>query len=299
MPMKIQGGKFMGYKIVTDSCANLNDSQIENLGVEIISLKYYVGETGYDSYIKGKKIDYSDAYTILRNKGKITTSLANREDCDKVILPLLESGEDVLVLAFSSGLSGTAQNIINAAEDYKGMFPEREIRVVDTLSASMGEGLLVQYAAKMKNEGKALNEVADWVEENKLHLCHTFTLDDLFFLKRGGRLSGTGAVVGSLMNIKPLMHVANDGKLYVTGKARGRKAAIEHLINSVGEKGVGIESQDIFIVHGDCEDEARIIGEEVKKRYNVKSVTYNCLDPVIVSHSGPGTLAIFFLGKER
>ena len=289
----------MGYKIVTDSCANLTDKQIEDYGVEVISLRYYIDEKPYDSYIKGQKIDYSTAYSILRNKGKITTSLANRDDCDKVILPLLEKGEDVLVLAFSSGLSGTCQNIINSAEDYKEMFPEREIRVVDTLSASMGEGLLVHYAVKLKNEGKSLNEVADWVEQNKLRLCHVFTLDDLFFLKRGGRLSGTGAVVGSLMNIKPLMHVANDGKLYVTGKARGRKAAIKHLIDSLSEKGVDVENQDIFIVHGDCEDEAKIIGEEVKKRYNVKSITYNCLDPVIVSHSGPGTLAVFFLGNER
>lgn len=289
----------MGYKIVTDSCANLTDAQIEEYGVELISLKYYVGNQAYESYIKGQIIDYSDAYSILRQKGKITTSLANRDDCDKVILPILESGEDVLVLAFSSGLSGTCQNIINSAEDYKEMFPDRKIIVVDTLSASMGEGLLVHYAVKLKNEGKTMEEVAKWVEDNKLKLIHTFTLDDLFFLKRGGRLSGTSAVVGSLMNIKPLMHVADDGKLYVTGKARGRKAAIKHLVDSVGEKGVDIENQVIFIVHGDCEEEAKIIGEEVKKQYKVKEVVYNCLDPVIVSHSGPGTLAIFFLGNKR
>ena len=289
----------MGYKIVTDSCANLTEAQIEEYGVEIISLKYYVEDTPYESYIKGQKIDYSEAYSILRQKGKITTSLANRDDCDQVILPILESGEDVLVLAFSSGLSGTCQNIINSAEDYREMFPERKIIVVDTLSASMGEGLLVHYAVQLKNQGKTMEEVAEWVEDNKLNLIHTFTLDDLFFLKRGGRLSGTSAIVGSLMNIKPLMHVANDGKLYVTGKARGRKAAIKHLVDSVGERGIDVENQDIYIVHGDCEEEAKIIGEEVKRQYNVKNVVYNCLDPVIVSHSGPGTLAIFFIGKER
>ena len=289
----------MGFKIVTDSCANLTDAQIKEYGVEIISLKYYIEDTPYESYIKGEKIDYSNAYSILRQKGKITTSLANREDCDKVILPILESGEDVLVLAFSSGLSGTCQNIVNSAEDYKEMFPERKIIVVDTLAASMGEGLLVHYAVKLKNEGKTMEEVAQWVEDNKLRLIHTFTLDDLFFLKRGGRLSGTSAIVGSLMNIKPLMHVADDGKLYVTGKARGRKAAIKHLVDSVGEKGVDIENQEIYIVHGDCEDEAKIIGKEVKKQYKVKNIVYNCLDPVIVSHSGPGTLAIFFLGDKR
>lgn len=289
----------MSYKIITDSCANLTDSQIEEYGVEILSLKYYIGDTAYESYIKGEKIDYSNVYRILREKGKITTSLANRDDCDKAILPVLEAGEDALILAFSSGLSGTCQNIINSAEDYREMFPDRKIIVVDTLAASMGEGLLVHYAVELQKQGKTMEEVAQWVEDNKLKLCHTFTLDDLFFLKRGGRLSGTSAIVGSLMNIKPLMHVANDGKLYVTGKARGRKAAMNHLIDSVGEKGVDLENQVIFLVHGDCEDEARVIGEEVKKRYNVKDVIYNCLDPVIVSHSGPGTLAIFFLGNER
>ncbi len=289
----------MAYKIITDSCANLTDSQIAEYGVEILSLKYYIGDQGYDSYIKGEKIDYSNAYRILREKGKITTSLANRDDCDKTILPVLEDGYDVLVLAFSSGLSGTYQNIVNSAEDYKEMFPDRKIMVVDTLCASMGEGLLVHYAVQMKKEGHTLEEVAEWVEANKLKLCHVFTLDDLFFLKRGGRLSGTSAIVGSLMNIKPLMYVANDGKLYVTGKARGRKAAIKHLVDSVGEKGIDVANQDIFIVHGDCEDEAKIIGEEVKKRYGVRNIVYNCLDPVIVSHSGPGTLAIFFIGNER
>lgn len=289
----------MSYKIITDSCANLTDSQIKEYGVEILSLKYYIGDTAYESYIKGEKIDYSNVYRILREKGKITTSLANRDDCDKAILPVLEAGEDALILAFSSGLSGTCQNIINSAEDYREMFPDRKIIVVDTLAASMGEGLLVHYAVELQKQGKTMEEVAQWVEDNKLKLCHTFTLDDLFFLKRGGRLSGTSAIVGSLMNIKPLMHVANDGKLYVTGKARGRKAAMNHLIDSVGEKGIDLENQVIFLVHGDCEDEAKIIGEEVKKRYNVKDVIYNCLDPVIVSHSGPGTLAIFFLGNER
>lgn len=288
----------MSYKIITDSCANLTDRQIADYELEILSLKYYIDDDGFDSYIKGEKIDFSHVYKLLREKGKITTSLANRDDCDKTILPVLEDGYDVLVLAFSSGLSGTYQNIVNSVEDYKEMFPERKIIVVDTLCASMGQGLLVHYAVQLKNEGKTIEEVADWAEENKLKVCHTFTLDDLFFLKRGGRLSGTSAVFGSLMNIKPLMHVADDGKLYVTGKARGRKSAMEHLITSVAA-GTDLENQVIYIVHGDCEEEAKFIAVEVKKRYNVKDVIYNCLDPVIASHAGPGTLAIFFMGEKR
>ena len=289
----------MSFKIITDSAANLTDEQIRQYDVEIISLKYIVDGKEYDSYVKGEKTDYSEVYRLLREKAMITTSLASREECDKVIKPVLENGEDVLVLAFSSGLSGTCQNIMLAAEDYREMFPERKIIVVDTLCASMGQGMAVHYAWKLKEEGKSMEEVAQWLEENKKHICHIFTIDDLFFLKRGGRLSGTSAIVGSLLGIKPLLHTADDGKLYVTGKVRGRAATLEHLINSVGEKGIDVENQDIFIVHGDCENEAIKIGEEVKKRYNVKNIVYNMLDPVIAAHAGPGTLAIFFIGKER
>jgi len=289
----------MSYKIITDSCANLTDKQIEDYGVEIISLKYYIEGKEYESYIKDEKTDYAETYRLLREKAMITTSLVSREDCDNAIIPILESGEDVLVISFSSGLSGTYQNVKLAAEDYKEMYPDRKVIVVDSLCASLGEGMAVHYAVKLKNEGKTMEEVADWLENNKLSICHIFTIDDLFFLKRGGRLSGTSAVFGTLLGIKPLLHMADDGKLYVTGKARGRAATLEHLINSVGEKGIDVQKQDIFITHGDCEEEARYIESEVKKRYGVRNVVVNMIDPVIGAHSGPGTLAIFFIGKER
>lgn len=289
----------MGYRLVTDSAANLTDEQIKEYDVEVLSLKYIIDGKEYDSYIKGEKTDFSYVYRLLREKAMITTSLASREECDKVIKPILENGEDALVLAFSSGLSGTCQNIKLAAEDYLEMFPERKIIVVDTLCASLGQGMAVHYAAKLQKEGKTIEEVAEWLENNKRSICHFFTIDDLFFLKRGGRLSGTSAVFGTLLGIKPLLHTANDGKLYVTGKARGRAATLEHLISMVGERGINVEEQDIFIVHGDCEDEALYIAEEVKKRYKVKNVLINMLDPVIAAHSGPGTLAVFFIGTER
>ncbi len=289
----------MSFKIVTDSCANLTGNLIEKYGVEVISLQYHMMNKSYDSYIKGQEPNFTEAYKFLREKGKVTTSLVGRDACDNVIIPLLQQGNDVLILAFSSGLSGTYQNIVTAAEDYKETFPDRKIIVVDTLSASMGQGLLVHYAVELKNQGKTIEEVAQWVEDNKLNLVHVFTLDDLFFLKRGGRLSGTGAVVGTVLGIKPLMHVANDGKLYVTGKARGRKAAIEHLINSLEAQGENIKDQTIFLTHGDSFEDAKFIAAAVKTRYGVKEVVINCLDPVIASHSGPGTLAIFFMGKQR
>jgi DegV family protein with EDD domain len=289
----------MSYKIITDSAANLTDEQIKDFDTEIISLKYNIDGKDYDSYIKGVKTDFSPVYKLLREKAMITTSLANRGDCDKVILPVLQSGEDVLVLAFSSGLSGTCQNIKLAAEDYKEMFPDRKIFVVDSLCASMGQGMLVYYVSKLKAEGKTIEEAAEWAENNKLSIAHIFTIDDLFFLKRGGRLSGTSAVVGSLLGIKPLLHMADDGKLYVTGKVRGRKATLEFLADSLGEKGINIKEQEIFIVHGDCLEDAKTLGKMILDKYKVKGITYNILDPVIAAHAGPGTLAVFFIGKER
>ncbi len=290
----------MSYTIVTDSCANLTVKQIKEYGVEILPMKYYINDQEYISYSKEYPADsYADFYRELRAKARITTSQVSREHCDEIILPLLEKGQDVLALAFSSKLSGTCQNVSAAAADYREQYPDRKIIVIDTLCAALGEGLAVHYAVKLKNEGKSIEEVADWIEQNKLHICHIFTIEDLFFLKRGGRLSGTGAVLGSLLGIKPLLHTANDGGLYVTGKTRGRKSSVEYLIKSVQERAVNVREQDIFIVHGDCEDEAKYMADEIKKRCKVKNVVYHYLDPVIATHSGPGTLAVFFLGEER
>lgn len=288
----------MNYQIITDSCANLTDKQIADYDLKILSLKYCVSGKEYDSYIPGEKTDNKKIFQMLREKEKITTSLVSREECDRVIIPVLESGTDVLLIVFSSGLSGSYQNVKNACEDYREQFPERKIIVVDSLCASLGLGLAVHYAAALKADGKSMEEVAEWIEANKLHICHKFTIDDLFFLKRGGRLSGSGAMLGSLLGIKPMLHAADDGKLYVTGKVRGRKASINALIDDVGD-GNDIENQPVFIVHGDCEDDANYIAEEIKRRYKVKSITINCLDPVIGSHSGPGTLAVFYLGDKR
>ncbi len=289
----------MSFKIVTDSCANLTDKQIEEYGVEIISLNYYIRGKEYVSYEKNVPTNYEETYTLLREKEQITTSLVTNEQCTNVLRPILEAGEDVLVLAFSSGLSGSYQNIVNTVEDLKEEFPERKMVVVDTLAASLGEGLIVHYAVKLKNEGKSIDEIAEWVENNKLSICHIFTLSDLFFLKRGGRLSGASAVFGSILNIKPMLHCANDGKLYVTGKERGRKASMNALVESIAEKAIDIQNQTVFIVHGDCEEDAISLSNEIKNRYGVKEIVYNYIDPVIAAHAGPGTLAVFFIGKER
>lgn len=289
----------MNYQIVTDCGANLNERQITEYGVKVLPMKYQIGDTEYSSCVDGKPTDYAEVYRRLREKETIRTSLVTREECDRVIPDLLAAGKDVLILAFSSGLSGSCQNIMNSCRDYAEQFPERNIRVVDTLCAALGQGLMVHYAVSMQNEGKTLDEVADWLEENRESVCHLFTLDNLFFLRRGGRLSGAGALVGTLLNIKPMLHMAEDGKLYVTGKARGRRAAIAELADAVQKRGYDIKKQLVFIVHGDCEEDARLLEKEIRKKCGVKNITVNCLGPVIAAHSGPGTLAVFFLGTPR
>lgn len=288
----------MDYRIITDSCSGLTDEQISLYGVNIISLKYFIDGKEYDSYTPGIPTRNEKIFKKLREKERVTTSLASREECDRVMRPLLESNKDVLIIAFSSGLSGMYQNLRNICSDYKEEFPERRIILIDSLCGSLGQGLAVHYAAGLKAQGKTIDEVAAWLEENKRHICHRFTIDDLFFLNRGGRLSGSGAVVGTLLGIKPVLHAADDGKIYICGKERGRKAAVNALIEAVG-KGRSIGDQTVFISHGDCKDEADYIACEVMRRYGVKSVTVNCIDPVMGAHCGPGALAVFYFGDER
>ena len=203
------------------------------------------------------------------------------------------------MLAFSSGLSTTYQSARIAAEELLEAYPDRMIRVVDTLSASLGQGLLVWYTCRKRDEGLSLDETADWVEENKLHLCHWFTVDDLFFLKRGGRISGATAVMGTMLNIKPVLHMDDEGHLISMGKARGRKAAIQALAEKTRELGEGYDNATMFISHGDCREDAEYLAGLLKKKYGVKNVYVSYVGAVIGSHSGPGTLALFFMGRHR
>ena len=289
----------MSFKIITDSCANLTHGQISEYGVEVVSLTYTVGDKEYLGYIPGEDPDYRAFYDMLRKKEHVKTSLVSYGRVEKAIYTALSAGEDVLYLAFSSALSGTCQIVRNCAADLLEQFPDRKITVVDTLCASMGQGLLVKYAVDKQREGLSLEETAEWVEANKLRLAHLFTVDDLFFLKRGGRVSGATAVMGTLLGIKPLLHVDDNGKLVSYGKIRGRKASIDAVIARMGELGENLSEQEIFIAHADCEEDALYAAEKVKELYGVPSVKINYIDPVIGSHSGPGTFALFFMGKNR
>ena len=287
------------YVIVTDSSADLTDGMVKELGVEVLPLSFTVKGQTYRNYPDNREMDPGAFYAMLRAGEMATTAAVNVADYTSVLEPLLEQGKDVLVLAFSSGLSATYQSSVIAVEELRARFPERKIFTVDTLCASLGQGLLVYLAAKKQQAGASIEEVRDWAEENKLHLCHWFTVDDLHFLKRGGRISAATAVLGSMLHIKPVLHVDDEGHLINMGKARGRGASLTALVDHMEETAIDPASQVVFISHGDCLADAEKVAGDVKKRLGVKEVVINHVGPVIGAHSGPGTLALFFLGSKR
>ena len=287
------------YKIVTDSTANLPVDLIEKYGVEVLSLNYYVEGKEYKGYEKGQQIDLEKFYVMMREKKEMHTSLVDMGEATELVEGLFQAGEDVLYLAFSSGLSGTYQAVSLVIKDLLEKYPERNAVCVDTLAAALGEGLLVYYAIQNREKGMSLSENAKWVEENKLHLCHWFTVDDLFFLKRGGRISAATAVVGTALNIKPVLHVDDEGHLIAMGKVRGRKKSLDALVAHMEESVINPEGQPVFISHGGCYEEAEYVAKKVKEKLPVGEVLIHVLDPVIGTHSGPGTMALFFMGEKR
>lgn len=289
----------MSYVIVTDSAGNLPDEIIEKYNIEIVSLSYIMGGVERKTYVKGEKTDLKAFYEKLRNKEDSKTSLVPPEDFERTFENIAKEGKDILYIGFTSGLSGTYQSSVIAADLVREKYPDVRIVTVDTLCASIGQGLMVYYAVLMQEEGKSIDEIVTWIEENKLKMCHWVTVDDLFFLKRGGRVSATTAIAGTMLGIKPIIKVDNDGKLATVGKVRGRKQAINHLVEQFEKNAVDADNQIIGVVHGDCQDDADYLISEIKKRCKAKNYVCNYLDYVIGSHAGPGTLALFFLGKER
>lgn len=284
------------YQIITDSCCDFREEKYGELGLSMQPLTLnFRGET------KPDKSDDSirDLYAGLRAGEPASTAAVNPEGWAEAIRPVLESGKDVLVLAFSSGLSTTYQSAVIAAKELSAEYPQRKILVSDTLSASLGEGLLVWYACKKRDEGMDLESLYAWVEENKFHLCHWFTVDDLMYLKRGGRISAATAIMGTILGVKPVLHMDDEGHLINMSKARGRKASIAALAQKLGELGEGYDNSTVFICHGDCLEDAKYLEKLVREQYGVKDVYCNYTGAVIGSHSGPGTLSLFFMGKHR
>lgn len=285
------------YVIVTDSSADLPASLVQELGVEVLPLSFTVQGKTYHNYPDDREMDPKVFYKMLRDGQMATTSAVNVAEYTNMLEPFLQAGKDVLVLAFSSGLSTTYQSSVIAVNELSEQYPDRKIYTVDTLCASLGQGLLVWHAVQEQKKGKSIEEVRDWVEENKLHLCHWFTVDDLHFLKRGGRISAATAVVGTMLSIKPVLHVDDEGHLISMGKARGRGASLTALVDHMEQTVTDVDT--VFISHGDCLADAEKVAADVKKRFGTKDVVINNVGPVIGAHSGPGTLALFFLGTKR
>lgn len=286
------------YIITTDNNSDLPEEFYKEHGVGCTYLSYTMDGINYthDNFLP-----VHEFYDRMRNGSLPTTAQVNPESARKLIEPYLQEGRDVLHIAFSSGLSGSYNSTRIAAEELKDEYPERKIIVIDSLAASLGQGMLVYLAQMKKEAGDDMETVAQWAEENKNHIVHLFTVDDLDHLYRGGRVSKTTAVLGGMLNIKPVMHVDNAGKLIPIGKVRGRKKALLELVRLMDEKiGSYKDSCDtIFISHGDCLEEAQFVADKVKEKYKIKTVVINHVCATIGAHSGPGTVALFFVGDQK
>lgn len=289
----------MRYRILTDSTGDLTPELVQELDLTVIPMEFTVDGKSYRNYPDGHEMSAKDFYDLLRAGKTSTTAQINSHEFTEWADPILQAGEDLLYIAFSSGLSGTCQSALLAKQELSEKYPDRKFLVVDSLCASMGEGLLVYYAAKMQQEGKSIDEVYQWLQENKLHLCHWFTVDDLNHLKRGGRVSSAAALFGTMLGIKPVLHVDDAGHLIPVAKIRGRKQSLDSLVAHMEETVTEPEKQVIFISHGDCLQDAKYVADKIREKWKVKDIVLNEIGPVIGTHSGPGTVALFFLGSKR
>lgn len=289
----------MAYQIVTDSACNLTEEMIDEFGLEILPLTFMVDGVQHQSYLKGEKTDLKQFYTMMREGKIITTSLPNMQESEKTLRAIADSGKDILYLGFSSALSGTYAATELLLKQIASDYPDRTFISEETFAASGGQGMLVYLACKKAKEGASIEEVAQFVRDTRDHLCHWFTVDDLMFLFRGGRVSRTSAWAGTLLNIKPVLHVDNAGALIPMEKVRGRKKSIKALVDHMEKTAIDPKSQTIFITHGDCIEDVEALKAEITERFGITDFVVNYVDPVIGAHSGPGTLALFFVGTEK
>lgn len=287
------------YVIMTDSSCDLPNALARELGLFVVPLTVILDGKTYRNYLDEREITCASFYEMLKEGKQGSTSAVNVEEFSVAMEEVLKAGKDILYLGFSSGLSATYQASTIAAAELRQANPQAKIETVDTLCASLGQGMLVYLAAREKQKGKSLEEVRAFVEETKMHLSHWVCVDDLNHLKRGGRISSAAALLGSTLNIKPIVHVDNEGHLITVGKVRGRKASLKRLSDQLAETGIDLEGQTIFISHAACYDDAELLAQMVQDAAPVKEVIINYIGPVIGAHTGPGTLALFFLAKHR
>lgn len=289
------------FKIITDSTADLPKEYLQEHNLGCMPISYILDGVTYG---RDKELDWKTFYKMMREEGKMpTTSQINPAEAKEYFESYMEKDKEILYLAFSSGLSGTCGNIRMAADEIMEEHSDVKIIVVDSLGASMGEGLFVHKAVKMRDAGKSMEETAEWLEKHVLNFTHVFTVDDLFHLYRGGRVSKTAAVLGTMISIKPKLHVDNEGHLILIGKVRGRKKSLSALVDYMKEK-MGSwtdENRDdyVFISHGDALEDAEYVRDLIKERFGFRNFMINHIGPTIGAHSGPGTIALFFMGESR
>lgn len=287
------------YILLTDSGSDLPADLAERMDLIVLPLTVDVEGKLYRNYLDGREISFKDFYTRLRGGAKVKTSAVNQAQFIEVLEPLLAAGNDVLYLGFDSGISGTYNAGASAIAELAPKYPERKVFAVDTLCASMGQGLIVYLCWKQKQAGKSIEEVRDYCEQTKMSVAHWFTVDDLMHLKRGGRVSAATAIVGSVLNIKPVLHVDDEGHLINMHTARGRKASLRALADHLAQTAIDPAEQTIFISHGDCEQDVEYLCQQLREHTGVKEIVTSFIGPVIGSHAGPGTVALFFLATGR
>ena len=286
------------YVIFTDSTGDLTPALIEAADLRVLPMAFTLDGKDYRNYPDGREMSSHDYYEKLRAGSLCTTSQVTMLEFQQAFTPVLEAGQDILYLAFSSGLSGTYQSGCIAAEELKEKFPGRRIVCVDSLQASMGEGLFCYLVGKKRCQGADLDTAADYARQIAPQVCAWFTVDDLMFLKRGGRVSGAAAVAGTLLGIKPVLHVDEEGHLIPKEKVRGRRASLDALVKHFEATALDKTGGTVFISHGDCADDARYVIDKLRA-LGVKEIEMGDIGPVIGAHSGPGTVALFWLGSAR
>lgn len=284
------------YVITVNSTVDAPKTWVEERHVPVVPLKYTIDGKTYEDM---NGLSSKEFFQKLREGKMAVTSQVNPEEARAALEPFLKEGKDVLHLGFSSGLSGTYNSMRIAGEELKKEYPDRKVIVIDTLCACLGEALLLYYALKLRDEGKTIDEVAEWVEANKLHVCHNVTIDDLDHLQRGGRISKTVAVLGGMVKIKPMIHMDDQGALQVIGKERGRKRSLNKIVDMAVEQAKGWKNDIIMITHGDCIEDAEYVAELVRKKMGIDNILINNIGTVIGSHTGPGVVAVFCMGNKR
>jgi DegV family protein with EDD domain len=287
------------YVIITDSTSDLPQNIVEEMDIKVIPMTFEVAGKTYMNYSDNRELSPHDFYDMLRQGETAVTSLINTMTFIEWFEPILKSGMDILYIAFSSALSGTYNASLVAAEMMREKYAGSKVVCVDSLAASMGEGLLVYSAAQKRDGGMGIEDLSQWVIENRLHLCHWVTVDDLNHLKRGGRVNPLTATIGTALSMKPIIHVDDSGRLIPVGSVRGRKKSIHTLVDKMAETAIAPEEQVVFIGHGDNLEDALQLEEMVREKFKVRDVVVGNIGPVIGSHSGPGTLTLFFFGTKR